>query len=284
MFKVANVVFEVLNVKNEQMLSGLEAFRTNNEKADVVYHLIYVDDFKNIDVKKNIYVNDQVVVQQLQDGYRYIYFVGDGIYAIVEEHKEYADILLRRDMLQEHYHRYFLPGLLGLERYIIERNAFAFHSSYIAVDGQAILFSAPSGGGKSTQADLWKKYRNAKILNGDRNIVGRDGKGWCVYGTPFSGSSEYCVNQKTPLHAIVMLEKGPVNIVTRMDMRGFRKVFSQVTVNPWNQEFCAHVMNLVMQVCADIPVYFYSCTKEKNAVSDLYEILVEDGALDGTRK
>lgn len=191
---------------------------------------------------------------------------------------------MTKDALDTTFHRYFLPTLLGLERVLIYKNSFILHSSYISLDKQGILFTAPSGGGKSTQADLWMKYKKAEILNGDKNIVGKDNSNWYIYGTPFSGSSQYCVNRSTPLNAIIILEKGPENIVKRLDLKGFSKIFSQTTVNPWDQEFSAKIMDLIMRVCSEVPIYLYSCTKDESAVDDLYEVLVKDGVLHGFGK
>ena len=57
-----------------------------------------------------------------------------------------------------------------------------------------ILFSGPSGVGKSTQADLWRRYQDARMINGDRTIMGRTEQGWIAYSgnfqkLPCAGSS-----------------------------------------------------------------------------------------------
>ena len=156
------------------------------------------------------------------------------------------------------------------------------HSSYVAIEGEALLFTAPSGGGKSTQAELWKKYKDAEIINGDKSIVGKENGKWNAYGIPFSGSSEYCVNRTCPLKAIVILDKGTENYPMQVGMKGFQKVFSQITVNPWDKEFCNKAMDLVMEVCNEVPIYYYSCTKTQEAVDVLYQEFVEKGILNGT--
>lgn len=174
---------------------------------------------------------------------------------------------------------FFIPSLLCLERVLIEKETFVFHSSNINFKNQSILFTGNSGGGKSTQADLWAKYKDAEILNGDRNILGKEENQWFTYGTPFSGSSPYCVNKKNPLDAIIILEKGPINQIRRLDIQGFNQIFSQVTVNPWDKEFCNKIMDLIIQLCNEIPIYVYSCTKDESAVNYLYETLVKDGVI-----
>ena len=46
------------------------------------------------------------------------------------------------------------------------------HSSYVLTQsGAAVLFSGPSGIGKSTQAALWQQYAGADVINGDRTLL-----------------------------------------------------------------------------------------------------------------
>ena len=79
--------------------------------------------------------------------------------------------------------------LKNIEQVLNSYNTFLLHSSFIKWKDKAILFTAPSGTGKSTQADLWEKYENAEIINGDRSGIRKmDGK-WTAYGLPIAGSS-----------------------------------------------------------------------------------------------
>ena len=88
------------------------------------------------------------------------------------------------------------------EHLLIENNGIVLHASYIEWNNKAILFTAPSGNGKSTQADLWASHRQAEIINGDRAVIRIiDGKIFAD-GIPFSGSSTYCKNRTLPLAAI----------------------------------------------------------------------------------
>ena len=98
-------------------------------------------------------------------------------------------------------------SMLALEKQMIEADAMILHSAYMCYAQTAVLFSAPSETGKSTQADLWEKYRGTWTVNGDRSLLIREDDGWKAYGWPVCGSSEICHNESFPIRAIVMLQK-----------------------------------------------------------------------------
>ena len=50
-----------------------------------------------------------------------------------------------------------LSGMM-MESLLLARGHAVLHASAIRVGGQAILFTAPSGTGKSTQAELWSRH------------------------------------------------------------------------------------------------------------------------------
>lgn len=67
--------------------------------------------------------------------------------------KEYKDELLRE---------FHISGMLAMELVFIINQGFQLHASVINWKDKGILFSAPSGTGKSTQADLWKNMKEQK--------------------------------------------------------------------------------------------------------------------------
>ena len=93
----------------------------------------------------------------------------------------------------------FIYRSLCLEHLMTAKHAVMFHSSYIKTERGAILFTAPSGTGKSTQAELWRRYRGARVINGDCSIIRRTKDGITVFGLPFSGTSGICINESAPL-------------------------------------------------------------------------------------
>lgn len=58
---------------------------------------------------------------------------------------------------------------------LAERGMLVLHSSYVLrKEGDAILFSGASGIGKSTQAELWREFASARVINGDRALIDVD--------------------------------------------------------------------------------------------------------------
>lgn len=161
-----------------------------------------------------------------------------------------------------------------LERLLIEHGGVILHSAYMERNGQSVLFSAPSGTGKSTQADLWTKYRNTRTINGDRTLLKKRDKEWFAYGWPICGSSEICVNEAFPIRAIVMLCQAKKNQIRQL--RGFeavKKVFAQLMVNNWNRSFQEAAMELLSEILEEIPVFELACDISEQAVECLEECL-----------
>lgn len=283
MYKVGPLVIEIQNLYNSQPLERLAVFYIFAHQHDIIYNVVYEKKL-SIPLDNNIiYYSSEIAVRAIGNTKQYYHIYNQKPYAIVEEYlSNHYNIRVLEEILTQKLHPYFLPELLHLERGLIQKNSFVFHSAYIILANNGILFTAPSGGGKSTQAELWKKYKNAEIVNGDKSIIGKENGKWYAYGIPFSGSSEYCLNRTCPLKAIVILDKGPLNTLIPVGIRGFSNVFSQVTVNPWDKEFCNKAMDLVMDVCNEVPIYYYSCTKTPEAVEVLYQEFIEKGILNGS--
>ena len=165
-------------------------------------------------------------------------------------------------------------SLLALERRMIDLDQLVLHCAYVKYRGEAILFSAPSETGKTTQANLWERYRGAETVNGDRALLGRRAGGWIAQGWPVCGSSGVCHNETTPIRAIVMLSQAKENSARRLTpLEAMRLVFGQLTVNRWNPAFTSRATDLALELCATVPVYCLGCTISEAAVSCLERAL-----------
>lgn len=156
------------------------------------------------------------------------------------------------------------------EHLLARAGGFVFHCAYIDHGGRGILFTAPSGTGKSTQAQLWQTHRGAAVINGDRAAVTvRDGVA-LAEGIPFSGSSQICINRSLPLAAIVYLSQGRENTVRLLrGAQAFARVWEGISLNVWDKEDVAAVSDTVQQLLQTVPVYHLVCTPDELAVAAL---------------
>ena len=167
----------------------------------------------------------------------------------------------------------YMWSSLSLAQLLLSANAFFIHSSFISVNGKAVLFSAPCGVGKSTQAALWEKYRGAEIINGDKaGILVQDGVYAC--GVPFCGTSGICKNKTFPLSTIVLLSQSPVNKVRRLcGAEALQAVLGNVyldLVAPGEQ---SKIVELLISLLKTVPVYSFACTPDETAVDTLENAL-----------
>ena len=157
-----------------------------------------------------------------------------------------------------------LPHLLTIH------DGFLLHAAFIEHEGGAILFTAPSETGKSTQAKRWCDHAGAELINGDRAAVRLVGDTVLACGTPFAGSSDVRKNRTLPLKAIVYLTQAPENAVSRLrGVRAFRRVWEGCTVNTWDRDDMEKATQTVSGVISRIPVYHLACTPDIRAVEAL---------------
>ncbi len=168
---------------------------------------------------------------------------------------------------------------LMLEHFIINNGGILLHSSFIEYDGKAILFTAPSGVGKSTQARLWCELAGAELVNGDKSAVYTD----VVCGIPFSGSSGVQHNMTVPVCAIVYIAQSKENTARRLYGReAFVHLWEGCVVDLWNQSDAEKAVDNVNHLVTQIPIYRMECTKDGTSVEFLKNILFKGGEINET--
>ena len=153
---------------------------------------------------------------------------------------------------------------------IAETGGFLLHASWIQYQGKAILFTGPSGIGKSTQAALWERLRGAELINGDRVAVFPVPGGAQVRGIPYCGSSRVNKNRTMPLAAVVCLSQAPENRITRLrGTKAFRQIWEGCSVDLWNQSDISRGTQAVVDTVSAVPVFWLDCTPDERAVITL---------------
>lgn len=134
---------------------------------------------------------------------------------------------------------------LALERPLLHHGRLILHASAVIYHERAYLFTAPSGGGKSTQAEIWEHSLHAKVINGDKVILYDNGTNLIAYGSPIAGSSGIYRNICAPVAAIVQLEKGSENTITPMTMRErYLLLYGEAVKSDWDADFNRSLLRL----------------------------------------
>lgn len=212
---------------------------------------------------------------------RYLNLIGEECpYAVSRERSEtLTQIQVAREKLPYFTLDVLFVSMLSLERRMAQLGGFVLHSCYVEYQGEAILFTAPSGTGKSTQGDLWKKYRGAEVRNGDRCLLEcRDGRLWAE-GWPICGSSGICENRSVPVRAVVLLEQARENRVKQLSSREYtRRLMREITINYHNEAFFAAAIAFLEEMQTKVQMLHLGCNISEEAVATLEKALDLDGA------
>lgn len=159
---------------------------------------------------------------------------------------------------------------MQIESLLLSRGHAVLHASVIRLNTGAILFTAPSGTGKSTQAALWHQTRQTPILNGDRSLLHMENGLPMVSGLPFAGTSGICEKFDLPISAIVVLTQGTKNEARVLPpTAAIKPLMEQIALHPWNPKDVSSAMELVLHLTQQVPVIHLSCLPDENAVSTL---------------
>lgn len=182
----------------------------------------------------------------------------------------YYELLLTESQMRMFVNRIHFSGYLAMERVMLQYDAFQLHASVVMKNGKGILFTAPSGTGKSTQAVLWEKYEAATIINGDKAIIRKIDDHFCVYGSPYAGTSQIYKDLSAPVCCIVVLSQAPENKLERLSKaEAFKKIYRESAVNVWNSDFVIRLASLLQELVNVIPVYHLACRPDESAVEIL---------------
>lgn len=170
--------------------------------------------------------------------------------------------------------------LFPIRQVLAEYDAMILHSSRIIAGGSAIIFTAPSQTGKTTQARLWNQYEDAEIVSNDRTLIQKDKGIFYTMGYPVDGSSPIYNSRKFQIGAFAVLRQGNKNKSEKLTVRSALKYLMEQTVaDVWNAEEMGIQQNLWLDLLEQYPAYLLTCTPDRRAVFCLKDQLMKDGVI-----
>ncbi len=155
-------------------------------------------------------------------------------------------------------------------------DAFLFHGSAVAVDGQAYVFAAASGTGKSTHARLWRELLGERVvmINDDKPLVRVCADGSArVYGTPWDGKHHLSANTSAPLRAVCLLERGAENAIRPVDKAEAMPMLLRQTYRPADPDALVRTLALLDRL--DVRLYRLRCNMDLSAAELSYRTMRE---------
>ena len=154
-----------------------------------------------------------------------------------------------------------------ISEYLPKKGSFLFHGSALSVDGQAYVFAAESGTGKSTHTRLYRENFGDRVtmINDDKPIITVKNGRTYVSGTPWSGKHKLSTDITVPVKAICFLRRGAENVITKADANFvFEKLWAQ-TYKPADKEALTNTVHLISEVMKTVGFYDLQCNMEPEA-------------------
>lgn len=166
---------------------------------------------------------------------------------------------------------------LAVYRRIAEKMPFydtvLFHGSALAVDGEAYLFTAKSGTGKSTHARLWRELLKDKVImiNDDKPLIKIGKNDSYIYGTPWDGKHHLSTNTSAKLKAICILERGRENSIKEISKADALPMLLQQMYRPSEPAAMVRSMTLIDRL--NVKFYKLQCNLDISAAELSYEAM-----------
>ena len=176
-------------------------------------------------------------------------------------------ILIKNSAWNIHMSTFRPWSYMHMERVLLQHNALILHSASIICDKKAILFTAPSETGKTTQTDIWHRNDSAiQDLNGDRTVLLRTSNGWMACGIPISGTSTRCEQLSAPIAGIVAVSRADRDSVNELSlMEKVMILYDQITICSSQAGDAEKALDLIQDLAKSEKMLQLNCTMKDSA-------------------
>lgn len=155
---------------------------------------------------------------------------------------------------------------------MLSYNTLLFHGSVISVDGEAYLFTAKSGTGKSTHTRLWREAFGSRafMVNDDKPLLQVTGDGVYACGTPWDGKHRLSRNCIVPLKALCILERGEQNSIISISGKEALPMLLQQSYRPSDAFGMSQLLGILDELIKQVPFYCLKCNMDPEAALVAY--------------
>lgn len=148
-----------------------------------------------------------------------------------------------------------------------------FHGSVIAVDGQAYLFTAKSGTGKSTHTRLWRELfgSRAVMVNDDKPLLRITESGVIAYGSPYNGKHHLGTNMSAPLAGLCILTRAEENQIRRISKAEAYPMLMQQVYRPQGTAGLRKTLTLIDKLSQNTGLFELGCNMDISAAQVAYD-------------
>lgn len=156
---------------------------------------------------------------------------------------------------------------------MLDYNTILFHGSAICVDGEAFLFTAKSGTGKSTHTRLWREHfgNRAVMVNDDKPLLKIQDNQVFVCGTPWNGKHGLGANMMAPLKGICILTRAEENSIQPISVEQALPMLLQQSYRPPNPVDMGKLLKHLETVSKHVGLYLLGCNMDPQAAVVAYE-------------
>ncbi len=159
-----------------------------------------------------------------------------------------------------------------IARKMLDHSVLLMHGSALCMDGEAYIFTAPSGTGKSTHARLWREAfgDRVRMINDDKPMLKIEEDRVYVCGTPWNGKHRLGENAAAPLKAIVSLNRGEKNVIRPVSRADLFPVIMRQCYGSTDGAAALKILSLEKKLRGLVSTYELFCNMEPEAAVTAY--------------
>ncbi len=262
---------------NDYLKSSIDRYQTSEKTYDWTLSVELTETYQPYDLDFKVINKRYHYIDEAMEVVTVYHDIDNDLYSqqlVFDKHKKEAFIRLNPKYVKDlAMQEYVLSGIVFLEMAVMH-GFVSLHASAINYQQEAILFSAPSTTGKSTQAKLWQKFDSSvEIINDDKPLLFKKDNRFYVIGSPFSGKTQENLNKSFPVKCILFLKQSNTNALIKLSHNDLVKKFLINTMKPKNKNAYHHLLSTINDFIHEIPIYEFNATKDMNAVTFIHEKL-----------